>query len=575
MPGIRQLQIKGDLELKWNSLSAKSILLLIGCVMLLLTACSSGNNAAQSQPPSGSAETPEAGGEKSADVDAEGKYTPEITIKMGRSTDDVIETTLSQMNNETIGDNRWLSLYKEKLGINIKYDWVVKGLDGYATKLNLSISSRQLPDIFSVNPLQLSQLAAAGVIEDLTDVYDKYAADLTKRTLDKAGADVFKPSTVNGKLMGLPNTIDPSVDAPMMWIRKDWLDNLGLKVPTTMEELDVVIEKFANDDPDRNGQNDTYGFSTYKGLWGAIAGLDGYFASFGSYPRIWQEDANGNLVYGGVAPEAKTALAKMREYYEKGFMPIDFGVYDGGAITELITSGKVGVQFGSHWNSVYPLNLSKEKDAKADWIAVTIPTATGQPAKSIFTTAASSWYVVKKGFKNPEALVKVFNTFIETNWGETQQWGKYYLDGSIEGVWKLSPIFPSVTDQNITDFKQLEEARKSGDYGKLGDSAKGIQAMIDNNNWGWNAVYGSGGSMGVLAQYADDEQYVTDKFTGAPTPTMVAKLNTLVQMQNETYAKIIMGAAPLSDFDKFVESFNKAGGEKMTQEVNDWYKSNK
>lgn len=506
-------------------------------------------------------------------VDAAGAYNPAVTVKMGRFTDDTIEATISQLDGETIGDNRWLNLYKEKLGIDIKYDWVVKGNDGYATKMNLSISSRQLPDIFTVNPLQLSQLAAAGVIADLTDVYDQHVSEFTRQTLDKAGADAFKPAIVNGKLMGLPNTVDPSVDAPMLWIRKDWLDNLGLPVPSTMEELDLAIEKFAKEDPDQNGEHDTYGFATYKGLWGAIAGLDGYFAAFDAYPRMWLEDAGGQLVYGGIAPEAKTALAQLRDYYEKGYMPIDFGVYDGGAITELITSGKVGIQFGSHWNSVYPLNFSKEKDNQADWIALTIPTATGQPSKSIFSAAASTWYVVKKDFQHPEALVKIFNTFIETNWGEAQQWGEYYQNGD-KAVWKLSPIYPSVTDQNIIDFKELEAARASNDYNQLGASAQGIQSFIDGNDWGWTAVYGSGGSMGVLADYTDNGRYVIDKFTGAPTPTMVSKLNTLVQMQNEAYVKIIMGAAPLSEFDKFVDSFMKAGGDKMTQEVNDWYRSN-
>ena len=41
-------------------------------------------------------------------------------------------------------------------------------------------------------------------------------------------------------------------------IRKDWLDNLGLEVPTTPEELLAVAEAFTYDDPDGNGVDDTY-----------------------------------------------------------------------------------------------------------------------------------------------------------------------------------------------------------------------------------------------------------------------------------------------------------------------------
>lgn len=502
------------------------------------------------------------------------KYSPAITLKMVRSTDDIIENTLNQLG-ETIGSNRWLKLYQDKLGVNIKYDWVAKGNDGYATKLNLSIASKQLPDVFSVTPLQMQQLAAAGLIEDLTTVYQDYASTLTKQTMDEAGTDAFEAATIRGKLMGLPCTTDPSGDAPMLWIRKDWLDNLGLSVPKTMDELCNVIKRFTTDDPDKNGKADTFGFATYKGLWGTVSGLEGFFAGFHSYPRIWQEDASGNLAYGAIQPEAKAALKKLNELYKSGYMPIDFGVYDAGVITELITSGKVGIQYGSHWNSVWPLNLCKEKDSKANWIALPLLSADNKPAKSTFVMAASSWFVVKKGYKNPEALVKIFNTFIDTNWGENNQWNKYYLDGKVEGVWKLSPIFPSVTDQNIQDYKQLEQARQTNDYSKLGGSAKGIQAMLDAKDWGWTAVYGSGGSMGVLQGYKEGKKYVKDKFVTAPTPTMVTKLNTLSQMQNETYVKIIMGSAPLSEFDTFVANWKKAGGDKMTKEVNEWYKSTK
>jgi len=580
--------------------SCAKILLLLLCVCLLQTSCNRAEggqsalssvsdedpySALESQSSVSGSQSGESSGlasenssKKTSDSSATSeskiwkKYSPEITVRMARYTDDVIEATLSQLDGETIGDNRWLTLYKEKLGINIKYDWVAKGNNGYDTKLTLSIASRQLPDIFSVTPLQMNQLAAAGLLEDLTNIYRDYASSFTKETLHAAGDDIFKAATIGGKLMGLPCSVDPSCDSPMLWIRKDWLDNLGLKMPKNMDELCTVIKKFKENDPDKNGKNDTYGFSSYKGLWGTIAGLEGFFAGYHSYPRIWQEDKSGNLAYGAIQPEAKAALSKLRELYSNGYMPIDFGVYDAGAVTEMLTSGKIGIQYGAHWCSVYPLNLSKEKDSKADWVAIPLLSSDSKPAKTTFIMAAANWYVVKKGYKNPEALVKLFNMFLETNWGKTQQWNKYFLDGKIEGVWKLSPIFPSVTNVNVSDYKELEEARKTNDYSKLGGSAKGIQARLAANDWAWTAVYSSGGSMSVLQKYAEENIFVKDKFITAPTPTMVSKLNTLAQMQNETYIKIIMGNAPLSDFEKFVANWKKVGGDKITKEVNDWYK---
>ena len=45
-------------------------------------------------------------------------------------------------------------------------------------------------------------------------------------------------------------------------------------------------------------------------------------------------------------------------------------------------------------------------------------------------------------------------------------------------------------------------------------------------------------------------------------------------MQNEIFVKIILGA-PIVEFDKLVEDWNKLGGEQMTKEVNDYYASMK
>ncbi len=51
-----------------------------------------------------------------------------------------------------------------------------------------------------------------------------------------------------------------SVDSvDLMWIRQDWLDKFGLEIPQTMDELLTVIDKFTNEDPDGDGENNTYG----------------------------------------------------------------------------------------------------------------------------------------------------------------------------------------------------------------------------------------------------------------------------------------------------------------------------
>jgi putative aldouronate transport system substrate-binding protein len=76
-----------------------------------------------------------------------------------------------------------------------------------------------------------------------------------------------------------------------------------------------------------------------------------------------------------------------------------------------------------------------------------------------------------------------------------------------------------------------------------------------------------------MEYYEQNDLYMMDKFVGAPTPTMVEKKSTLDDMQNVTFLKIILGEAPIEDFDKFVEDFMDLGGTDITAEVNEWYDS--
>ena len=62
-------------------------------------------------------------------------------------------------------------------------------------------------------------------------------------------------------------------------------------------------------------------------------------------------------------------------------------------------------------------------------------------------------------------------------------------------------------------------------------------------------------------------------FTGAATPTMVSKWNLLRQSEMETFNKIIYGNLPIDAFDQFVANWKSNGGDQITQEVNDWFKS--
>ena len=103
----------------------------------------------------------------------------------------------------------------------------------------------------------------------------------------------------------------------MLWIRQDWLDNLKLEVPTTIDELEEVMRAFTEDDPDGNGQDDTYGLGgdgyDFRSFWPWIQSYD-----YTHYDR-WVVDDAGNVQYGPAAENTRKWLTDVADLYAKGY----------------------------------------------------------------------------------------------------------------------------------------------------------------------------------------------------------------------------------------------------------------
>ncbi|MHA6530111.1 extracellular solute-binding protein [Paenibacillus sp. BAC0078] len=563
-------------------LKRTSVLLLAS---LLLSACSGGGESESGNKEAASTDNPEIS--SAADESPLGKYDPPIEVTFVRDLSDVVENNvLGVLKDETIDNNRWTKLYEDQLGIKIKYKWVVKGSqtsDQYLQKINVTLASGDLPDVTPVNATQLKQLADSDQIEDMTELYEKYASPFTKKVLSGEGKSVFDAATFDGKLMAIPS-LESSIERSMyIWIRTDWLKKLGLQPPKTMADVLAISEAFVEKDPDGNGKKDTFGLGITKDLWGGAMGLEGFMAGYNAYPNIWLDDGSGKLVYGSIQPEVRKALQVLQDMAKKGQLDQEFGVKDGGKVSELISAGKIGMEYGEQWNSIWPLQLNRNNDPNAQWQAFPIVSESGETPKVPLKFSTTRFFAVKKGTAHPEAVIKLFNMHLEKNWGETAEFGKYFAPPEAESVWQLSPVTPYPVTKNVDAFREIDAARKAGDFSKLTGEAKTIQEKLESYAsgstegfalWGWERIYGEQGSMGIADQYIKNDQFLLEKFVGAPTPTMVERKTTLEKQQNEMFVKIILGE-PIEKFDQFVKDWQKLGGDQITQEVNEWYASTK
>lgn len=131
----------------------------------------------------------------------------------------------------------------------------------YSTELLTRFSSGDEPDlIISYSLSDIQTLYDEDVL--MTD-WNQFADQLPNTLANMTSDAIAYFSTEDGKLKAVPTAA-----GAQLWtfqIRVDWLDNLGLEMPTTMEELLEVARAFTFNDPDGNGVDDTYAFSSTGG----------------------------------------------------------------------------------------------------------------------------------------------------------------------------------------------------------------------------------------------------------------------------------------------------------------------
>ncbi|MFD2117838.1 extracellular solute-binding protein [Paenibacillus yanchengensis] len=497
------------------------------------------------------------------------KYAVPVTVRTVMN--DVGKDFLSE--GDTLENNVWTRGYEEELNIKLTFDWIVEAANA-SSKLNVTLTGGDIPDIFAVGHTQFKQLLEAGKITDLTEVFDKYASQQLK-SFYSMGGDGLKPVRHEDKLYGLTDYSGSVDTAPMVYIRSDWMENLQLKPPKTIDDLIMIATAFTEQDPDKNNIKDTYGFQFNKDLDGGwTMKMNGFANAYGAFPRIWVKDDKEQLVYGSIQPEMKVALEKLQQLYKQGVIDQEFGTKDVNKAAESIMAGKAGIFFGP-LASPFAIGTMMQ-DETIDWMAYPIPSETGEPTVVPSEIQNATVFVVRKDFAHPEALIKLLNFAVEKLYGQSaeQEAGKYLGDGG-QGF-QVTPFKMLQPNKNVLIYENVVNALQSGDTSNLNreewSNYEFIQAYrsgTDRSKWVYERIFGPESTIAVVKYYMDNDLLKLNQFSAPPTTTMATKKATLERLELETFSKIIYGAASIDEFDKFVMDWKKLGGSQMTEEVNE------
>lgn len=487
---------------------------------------------------------------------------------------------VTQLDNDTFDDNVWTREIESTFNIKVKNLWTADDTQ-YTTKLNVSIASGDLPDMYSVDNVQFAQVTASGLVADLTEAYEEFASPELKQLMeaDKVG---FESGMVDGKLLGLSTQHFGLISIPnVVWIRDDWMKKFNLSPPQTMDELLHMAEVFTTQDPDGNGKNDTYGIAINKNLYDTaisatgFALADGILNAYHAYPAAWIRDASGRIVYGSVQPEMKAGLAVLQDMYKKGLISQEFGLKDTTKIAEDFTTGKVGIEIGGNWNGYYPVpDIIKKNGNEAILMPYAIPSSDGQQVKITASWPVNRYIVVNKKYANPEAVIKVANLYVKLS--QTPDPDEYIKFTGGNRGWD-SPVGVNDPGQSTREYLQISEALQTKDTAKLTGSSLGkyTEAVkwVESQNQdavGYWLQNSSVGAFSILQKFLDEGNVLMTEYRGVDTATMAEKKATLEKLEKEAITKIIMGAS-LDEFDKMVDSWKKLGGDAITQEMNEMY----
>lgn len=509
-----------------------------------------------------------------------GAYPETIEYTLGKMTS-VNNSNMPE--NDTYTDNAYTRYIKSV--INVQNVDVFEANDSqYDTNVSMVISMGSLPDIMVVSSQdEVEQLVEAGLIEDLTESYNNCISDRIRKMYESYGDSLKDMVTYDGKIMALPET--NITDGPnLVWLRKDWMDKLGLSEPHTIDDVVNIVKHFISEDPgnngvDASGKPNTVGLAVDTDVTGECGYsseflLDIIFACFGAYPKQWIMNDDGEIVYGSVTDEAKEALSYINSLYNQGVIDNDFLLRTSTNICELIENGLCGSFFGPWWAPNNPLANAVSKNPDADWQPYLIATDSDGTTSYHSQNPCYKYVVVRKGYEHPEIAAKMISVMFDKvrfDCTDSEEFKNYY-QLNVEPT--ARPLSINVDYNNALSicYRNIDatiSGRKNPDSLELLERSfyDACSEYIKNANktsTQWAAYMSRIKACSLIAQ---DNIKVVDSLYFKTTDTMKSHWWRLKAKEKEAYLKIISGEEDISYFDTFVKEWNEQGGQTITSEV--------
>ncbi|KQX48828.1 extracellular solute-binding protein [Paenibacillus sp. Root444D2] len=441
---------------------------------------------------------------------------------------------------------------------NITFDFIT---GDYDPQLKLRLASGDYPDIIHTTAIDSPAHPTAvqdGIFLPLNDLLDKYGQNIKKAL----PPEIWKSNKLSkdGKIYALPK-MAPLPSILVIYVRKDWLDKLGMKAPVTLDDYLAYFDAVKTHDLNGNGQNDEIPFSVRKDL--SYGGS--FFGYFGVYPSSWKYE-NGQMLPEMIMPQMKDAINFYKMLYEKGYINKDMFTKTRDEWAADIHADKVGM-----WMHEIP-------SASTDWDPSTFANKNatldvlGGPQRTdgkVYLTPVNQGFAnvmtISAKTKHPEDVMK----FFDWAWSDDKDKDTFFSFGIKEKNYTVandqinwSANSSENTTKGVSAFYQVQMSPSKG---------YSMSPLIIEKNKN-AAMLKKGIQLTQTNTMPDDGEFMLllDAYKAHPELSPLLTGSLFLDM----FSKVVTGKQPIdSAFDKFVSDWKSRGGNDAMKQATDWYNS--
>lgn len=466
----------------------------------------------------------------------------------------------------------------------VKIDWTV--VCGSGDEINAQylamMASGNYPDIIQWQHNNdytggVAQLYADKIIIRLNDVIDQYMPNYKKLLEENPQvAKTLMDDQGNYLYFTVINPLNSDLEkvAVTWWglmMRQDWLDNVGMDAPTTIDEWYEVLTAFKEGDPNGNGEMDEIPFDA------GSAGLNLFMPAFGFQNGVYIDPDTGNVAYGQYGEKYKAYLETMAKWYAEGLIQNVFADETGAPAASSdpnIYADLAGSWKGlsNYWEQRLPQVLTKNPNA--DFVAVQWPKYVANETK-FFADDYGMGYgdrytaVISVDCKNVEAAARLIDQMYTEEGTNCTTWGTIEGD-PINPEWTHGHGTYTVDENGVKHETEWANQMTENFYdGAFANKYRYAMSHVSFPRWGAADYLAATreqryvDSAMLWASASNALEYPAAITLSTEAQKAVAEIENMGTYISEMNYKFITGAEPLTNYDTYMDTLQKMGIENL------------